>query len=58
MFDILHCFVVVRSKKRAVPITSSLRSNKKVSSLVDKVALYNPTNQGFHNLRMQFDAGF
>jgi hypothetical protein len=35
-----HCSVVIRSKKRAVAVTSSLRSNKKVSSLVDKVALY------------------
>uniref|UniRef100_A0A0E0LAP2 WW domain-containing protein n=1 Tax=Oryza punctata TaxID=4537 RepID=A0A0E0LAP2_ORYPU len=31
---------VVRSKKRAVAVATSLRSNKKVSSLVDKVALY------------------
>lgn len=41
LFDHLSCSVVIRSKKRAVGITSSLRSNKKVSSLVDKVALYN-----------------
>jgi formin-binding protein 4 len=41
LFDLLCCSVVTRNKKRAVGITSSLRSNKKVSSLVDKVALYN-----------------
>uniref|UniRef100_A0A0A9DQN3 Uncharacterized protein n=1 Tax=Arundo donax TaxID=35708 RepID=A0A0A9DQN3_ARUDO len=36
---------VIRTKKRAVSVTSSLRSNKKVSSLVDKVALcYIPPN--------------
>jgi len=41
LFDHLCCSIVIRSKKRAVGITSSMRSNKKVSSLVDKVALYN-----------------
>ncbi len=40
LFNLLLCFAVVRSKKRAVSVATSLRSNKKVSSLVDKVALY------------------
>lgn len=34
---ILFIFAVPRSKKRPVAVVSTLRSNKKVSSLVDKV---------------------
>lgn len=36
-YSLFILFSVVRTKKRTIPAASSLRSNKKVSSLVDKV---------------------
>lgn len=36
----LSLFSVARTRKRAVAVGSSLKSNKKVSSLVDKVGFF------------------